>query len=232
MLSFREATGRTREDVDWFSVQADVLRAAAPWRTFRWYKGQKHYSGTYWSSTMGDEVIYESRLELARLLYADFNRAVTSIVSQPFLLRAEVEGKKRAHVPDFLLLTTSGPVIVDVKPTSRLDVPDVARTLAWSREAVERRGWTYEVWSEPPEDELANIRFLAGRRRVSLFDPTLLDVMLAAEFDGVSIAEAISSVPDYPEARVRACLLHLMWRKRWVTSMLRPLGDRNVLRRG
>ncbi|WP_329374740.1 helix-turn-helix domain-containing protein [Streptomyces sp. NBC_01483] len=26
-----------------------------PWRTFRWYKGQKHYSGTYWSSTMRDQ---------------------------------------------------------------------------------------------------------------------------------------------------------------------------------
>ena len=25
--------------------------AATPRRTFRWYRGQKHYSGTYWSST-------------------------------------------------------------------------------------------------------------------------------------------------------------------------------------
>lgn len=45
--------------------------------------GQKHYSGSYWSSTQADHVIYESRLELARLLYADFDRDVTAIVAQP-----------------------------------------------------------------------------------------------------------------------------------------------------
>ena len=38
-----------------------------PWRTFRWYKGQKHYSGLYWSATTRTHVAYESRLELARL---------------------------------------------------------------------------------------------------------------------------------------------------------------------
>ena len=29
----------------WRSVSTDELAAATPWRTFRWYKGQKHYSG-------------------------------------------------------------------------------------------------------------------------------------------------------------------------------------------
>ena len=47
----------------------DELAGAVPWRSFRWYRGQKHYSGTYWSSTVGGHVIYESRLELSRLLY-------------------------------------------------------------------------------------------------------------------------------------------------------------------
>jgi hypothetical protein len=42
-----------------------------PWRVFRWYQGQQHYSGTYWSSTQRDHVIYESRLELAALLLSD-----------------------------------------------------------------------------------------------------------------------------------------------------------------
>ena len=56
-------------------------------------QGQRHYSGTYWSATMGDHVIYESRLELARLLFADFDPSVRRIVAQPFLLKAEVEGR-------------------------------------------------------------------------------------------------------------------------------------------
>jgi hypothetical protein len=35
----------------WSDADAAVLGAAAAWRTFRWHRDQKHYSGTYWSST-------------------------------------------------------------------------------------------------------------------------------------------------------------------------------------
>jgi hypothetical protein len=42
--------------------------------------------GSYWSATKGRHVIYESRLELARLLFADFDRSVHRIRAQPFLL--------------------------------------------------------------------------------------------------------------------------------------------------
>ena len=38
------------------------------------------------SSTMSAHVIYESRLELARLLMADFDASVNHIVAQPFML--------------------------------------------------------------------------------------------------------------------------------------------------
>lgn len=39
-------------DQEWAAVSIDLLQSAVPWRTFRWYKGQKHYSGTYWSATI------------------------------------------------------------------------------------------------------------------------------------------------------------------------------------
>ena len=39
--------------------------------------------GAYWSSTERDLVTYESRLELARLLFADFEPSVLSIVASP-----------------------------------------------------------------------------------------------------------------------------------------------------
>jgi hypothetical protein len=44
------------------------IARTVPWRTFRWRHGQRHYSGTYWSSVMRGHVIHESRLELTRLL--------------------------------------------------------------------------------------------------------------------------------------------------------------------
>lgn len=37
-------------------------------------------------------MLYESRLELTRVLYADMDPQVTGIVGQPFLLKARVDG--------------------------------------------------------------------------------------------------------------------------------------------
>ncbi|WP_133055631.1 hypothetical protein [Mycolicibacter engbaekii] len=81
-----------------------VRNNAAPWRTFRWCRGQKHYSRSYWSATECANIIDDSRLELAQLLYADFDFAVR---------------RKRRHVPDLLLAEADGPVIVNVKPRAR-----------------------------------------------------------------------------------------------------------------
>ena len=151
-----------------------MLSNTVPWRTFRWYKGQRHYSGMYWSATMRDHVIYESRLELSRLIFADFDRAVHRILAQPFLLKAKAGGKIRKHVPDYFLVTDHGPVVVDVKPEHLLAKPTVAYTFAWTRRLVEARGWQYEVWSGARSPELENLRFLAGYRRPWLFDAALL----------------------------------------------------------
>ncbi len=171
----------------WASVPVSVLAAAAPWRVFRWYQGQQHFSGTFWSSTQRDHVIYESRLELAVLLLADFDTSVRGIVAQPFLLRAGVGGVARKHIPDYLLLTGTGPVVVDVKPRHRLARPDVALTFGWTRALVEARGWRYDVRCEPPAARLENVRFLAGYRRNWLFDPGLLARLRAADLDGASL---------------------------------------------
>jgi hypothetical protein len=71
-VSFRLSADGPAEHRPWGEVGADVLGAVAPWWTFPWRQGQKHYSGVFWSATERDHVIYESRLELARLLFADF----------------------------------------------------------------------------------------------------------------------------------------------------------------
>ncbi|WP_328867565.1 TnsA endonuclease N-terminal domain-containing protein [Streptomyces sp. NBC_00304] len=88
---------------------------------------------------------------------AGFAPEVRQIVAQPFLLKADVDGKVRKHIPDYLLLTDDGPVVVDVKPRHRLEKPEVAFTFAWTQEAVTSRGWQYEVWSEPDPHVLENV---------------------------------------------------------------------------
>ena len=101
-------------------VSEVALFAALPWRTFRWCKGQRHYSGSYWAATENNHVIYESRLELSSLLMADFDLSVLEIAAQPFLLQAVVNGRLRRHIPDFLWRSTTGLVVVDVVRRERL----------------------------------------------------------------------------------------------------------------
>lgn len=193
-VRFQDQAGTVREYRLTDCAPAD-LRTLNPWRRFRWYRGQRHYPGRYWAATTSSHLIYESRLELARLLFADFDPAVVRIASQPFLLVASVGGQTRRHVPDFLLHTADGTLtVVDVKPAARLADAKVAEALAWAEEAVTARGWRFEVWSEPPRALLGNIRFLAGYRRAWLFDPHLVTELETVVPDQVSFAEAVTAV--------------------------------------
>jgi hypothetical protein len=227
-VSFR-TKARVSKDEPWMDTGSTELAKTLPWRTFRWYKGQRHYSGLYWSATMRDHVIYESRLELSRLIFADFNRSVHRILAQPFLLKSEVAGKIRKHIPDYLLITDHGPVVVDVKPLHLLSRPTVASTFAWTRRLVEARAWQYEVWSEPRSAELENLRFLAAYRRLWLFDTALLDEVRGADVDGRMFGEVVRGLAGCDPAVARAAVLHLLWRGELYTDLTTPLSVRHRL---
>ncbi|WP_232661234.1 TnsA-like heteromeric transposase endonuclease subunit [Pseudonocardia sp. TRM90224] len=230
-VSVRLPDGNVVEGQAWDEVSTDLLASAEPWRTFRWLRGQKHYSGTYWASTVRRHVIYESRLELARLLYADFDPAVRHVLAQPFLLKAKVHGEIRKHVPDYLLISDNGPVVVDVKPYHRVSRPEVAFTFDWTRRVVLSRGWRYEVWTEPPVSELENIRFLAGYRRDWLFSTEVVERVRSGNLDGVSLGHAVAHIRDYPEQILRAAVLHLLWKRELTVDLSRPLSPSSVLSR-
>ncbi|WP_416976964.1 TnsA-like heteromeric transposase endonuclease subunit [Streptomyces sp. T028] len=232
-MSLRRTDGKVDEDLVWSTSGVDVFEPSIPWRTFRWRNGQKHYSGTHWSSTMRDHVVYESRLELTRLLYADFDQDVTAVFAQPFLLTATVDGRERRHVPDYLVVREKDvPLVVDVKPRHLLTRPKVNFALGWAREVVLSRGWDFEVWSEPPEVELANLRFLAGYRRDWLFDEDLLAEIREEDLHGATLGDAFRAFPRHPEWKVRAAVLRLLWCQHFVTDLTAVLSQRHVLRQG
>jgi hypothetical protein len=218
---------------EWDRAPLELIGNAVPWRTFRWHHGQKHYSGTYWSATEQAHVIYESRLELARLLFADFDTAVDRIVAQPCLFRAVIDKRERKHVPDYLLLTSGGPVVVDVKPRSQLDKPKVKFTLDWTRLLVEGRGWRYEVWSEPPATELGTIRFLAGFRNAERFDPHLVNALKARDdLEGQTLEYACATYRTWTEPVVRSTVLHLLWCNHFAVNLDEPLSPGTILTKG
>jgi hypothetical protein len=208
-----------------------ALYDAAPWRTFRWYRGQRHYSGTYWSATERGHVIYESRLELEALLLADFDTKVRRIVAQPFRLRADVSGRPREHTLDYLLASDDGPVVIDVVRAERLTHPKVRFKCAWTRQVVESLGWSYVIRSEQDAALIGNVRFLAGHRRDWFVNQGAVDE-LRSRADGLvgkTIGEAESQVTGHPQPLVRSALFHLLWRQEFTADLARPLCCSTVL---
>ena len=93
-------------------LPVDEVLAAGPVREFRWVRGRRFYSRWYWSATTGGLVAYESRLEMARILLADFDPSVVGIAAQPFQLSGRDGWVARRHVPDLLLRQADGGVLV------------------------------------------------------------------------------------------------------------------------
>ena len=212
-------------------VQGRQVVAAVPWRKTRSARGQAHYPGYFWSATMGGHVIYESRLELARLLLADFGRDVAAIAAQPFLLQARVAGTARRHVPDFLLVHADKSVrVVNVKPAGKLAEPRTAEALVWPGRLIEGHGWHYEIWSGADPVLLANLRFLAGYRRTGLLPEGLLDDILAAVMPGDTIGGVISRMSRTRRpGEVKAAVLSLLWQQRLATDLHGHLGSDSTL---
>jgi hypothetical protein len=211
-------------------VPEDVV-AGLPVREFRWYKGRQHYSGWYWSSTMCRLVAYESRLELARIMLADFDPEVAGLAAQPFQMTASDGGKDRRHVPDLLLVGRDGAVtVVDVKAASKLRDTAVQAQFSWTRELAASRGWGFEAWSGTDRQLLDNVRFLAGYRRGAAIEADLIAVVL----DAAREPSAIGAVEQFlagrhPVQLTRPVLLHLLWTGRLRADLGRPLGTGTVV---
>lgn len=214
VLKYKDG-GNQEVETPWRDADLSAVARGKPWRRFPWYLGQRNYSGVYWSATERTMVGYESRLELAHLILADFDPRVKSIASQPFHLIFRSGGKEVHRTPDYLLLLESGPRVLDVKPAAKLLDEEVKQLLELTRAVVESAGYNYEIAVEPDEVFLANVRFLAGYRRDWLFNATLLDEIhcAVAEKDCSSVADIVAAV-DRPKHSVLPGIFHLMWQHR------------------
>jgi hypothetical protein len=143
-VAYKATNGEIRV-MPWTDVDPLAVADGRPWREFPWYLGQRHYSGMYWSATEAKLVGYESLLELSRLLMADFDRSSKRIVSQPFQIKAGIEGERLTRIPDYLVLSEDEPLVIDVTRRARMDKPKYARLFELTRRVVESRGWKSSV---------------------------------------------------------------------------------------
>lgn len=225
-VSLRLADGRTRE-MPLADLTSRLVLSAIPWRVPRSRRGQPHLSGLYWSSTVGAHVVYESRLQLARLLLADFDREVVGIAAQPFLVRED----GRRHIPDFLLSRADGSVlVVNVKPADGVHTTRVASVLAWVNRVFATRGWEHEVWSGADPQLLANVRFLAGYKRTAVVQPPG-DVATARlrNAQNLTVAAAEAAFARAGLSEPRTAVLHLLWLGDLRADLGRPLSGNSEL---
>lgn len=211
-LRYRSGGGRF-VDTTFDRIPVDDVLAGMPVREFRSYRGRRHYSGWYWSATTGAHVVYESRLELARILLADQDPQVVAIAAQPFRMEGFDGARVRRHVPDLLLGYADGGVtVVDVKAAWRLPDPAVAEQFSWTKTVTSAHGFGFEVWSGADQVLLENIRFLAGYRRGELIRADLVPLVLEAAACPVTLGELERALAA-PERRglVRSTVLHLLW---------------------
>lgn len=223
--SVRLVDGSTRE-MPLAELTAAVVLSGVPWRSVRAHRGQRHLPGWYWSATTGGHVVYESRLELARLLLADFDPDVVGIAAQPFL----VTDADRRHVPDFLLRRAEGSVvIVNVKPVKRMADERVADALAWAARVFCERGWEHEVWSGTDAQLLANVRYLAGYRRSWLIGSVTGAAAIWPAGTVLTIAAAEEALRETGVVAPRPVVLGLLWSGRLRADLRQPLASDSEL---
>ncbi|WP_395292267.1 TnsA-like heteromeric transposase endonuclease subunit [Kitasatospora hibisci] len=206
-------------------VVSEVL-AGMPVREFRSYRGRRHYSGWYWAATTQELVAYESRLELARILLADFDRSVVAIAAQPFQLVGADGSSVRRHVPDLLLARADGSVtVVDVKAAWRAKAPEVVAQFAWTEQVCATRGWAFETWYGADPVLVENVRFLAGYRRPEVIDQDAVGQAAQVARTHRSIAAIERALASrFSSDLVRPAVLHLLWSGALTCDLNRPLG--------
>lgn len=210
----------------WGELSAELVEAACPWRTVRHAHGHAHHPGWAWSERAGRHVMFESRLERARLVEAEFDPSVRNIKEQPFLFMIRTEsGRLRRHIPDFLLLHLDRPpLLVNVKPPG-WESNDQVRQLFDAVECLcALRGWAYETWTGSSRLRRINLDWLAGYRRRATVPATdeELEALLGLVTGPMSIGQ-LEAAGDRLMAECRPAILHLLWTRALQIDVDQPL---------
>lgn len=197
-----------------------------PVRSFPSYRGQSNFPGTYWSSTTGTFLEYESRLEMYDQMIVDFDWRSVAIATQPFFIHGSAGGRPWHHCPDTFVLYADGRKQVrDVK--SRKDLEDFKEQFDRTRAACAQVGWDYEVSSEPDEAYLRNVSWLAGYRRPLVDEGNYAEALVEACAEPVPFLNAVAEVGD--PVLVLPVAYQLLWRQQLQMRMDRLLRSSDLV---
>jgi hypothetical protein len=198
-----------------------------PVRRFSWRTGQRHRPGLQYLVSTGRHHGFESIAEQRLLLALDFTGGLVDVLAQPFRLGFATVTGGREHIPDFLVLTGGGGVLIDVRPGDRIGDEDRV-CFAAAREAALATGWRYLVVTGWRPHAQTNLDTLSAQRR-----PLRDQLSVQAELMSVA-AKAPRAFGDLVAATrlpavARAHALHLIWHHRLGIDLSAPLGDDTVV---
>lgn len=154
--------------LDGLAIEADVsdvadvaFEACEPVRVFPSWRGKRHYNG-YQSMIHGGRAVgFESLTERACLIELDRLPSVVEVASQPMGISWSSAGVTSEHAPDyFVRLTDGSAVLIDVRPTERIDERARAQ-FDLTALLCRRLDWSYVVFEGTSKTRAANLRFLA-----------------------------------------------------------------------
>jgi hypothetical protein len=216
-LEFVGADG-TRRRESLAACVTERLEEALPVRSFQWAKGTPHFPGSWWSSTSGDHVGFESWLERDHVMVMDFDPGIVGIASQPFWLHWRDEnGRPRRHAPDFFARRADGSgLVVDVRPDDRIPAKD-AEVFRVTAVACGQAGWEFRRAGAIDPVVRANVRWLSRyRHQRCRREPTATE-LLEAFTPGRPLLAGAAQVGDC--VAVLPVAYHLLWRRELACDM-------------
>jgi hypothetical protein len=180
--------------------------------------------GRWFSTTASRFLDYESLLERDWMLVLDFDREVEWVCEQPLRLTYLRDGRAARHVPDLLVWRAGTPEVCDVKSDERLDDPVFVAQVEATGRACAEAGFGYRVLSEPGQQLLVNVRWLAGFRDPSPDpDGERARIMSALAVGGSTISELLADAME--PALARPVLMHMLWAGEVMVDVTEPIVD-------
>ena len=207
----------------------DLLRRCEPVRSPGVYRSQRHMPGSWFSTTAGRFLEYESLLERDWMLLMDFDREVEWICEQPLRLRFLKDQRLVSHVPDLMVWRVGTPELCDVKSGERLEDPGFLAQVEATGLACAEAGFGYRVLSEPDSQRLVNVRWLAGfRERPPDPDSERSRMLSVLAAGSLTIGELLA---DAREAMLaRPVLMHLLWAGDALADLSGPIDGDTIVR--
>jgi hypothetical protein len=209
-LEFADAGGAHRLPLE--ACGGVRFEDAAPVRSFRWSRGQRHFPGLWWLATTGRHVGYESWLEREHVMLLDFDPAVAAVSSQPFWLHWKDGRRGRRHAPDFFARLADGTgVVIDVRADDRIE-PEDAQAFEATARVCDAVGWQFRRVGVVDPVLTANVRWLSRYRHPRCAGrPGVADALRRAYAAPTCLSDGAGETGD--NLAVLPVAFHLLWRR-------------------